>query len=404
VSGPARDDEGCTVIHVDMDAFFASVAIRDKPEVWGRPVIVGGGHRGVVLSATYAARAYGVHSAMPMTRARRLCPQAVVISPSYEEISAVSSAVMETFRSVTPRVEPLSMDEAFLDVSGSLRRFSSPTEIGEYLRAKIGDEQRVTCSVGIAATTQLAKLASRRAKPDGLVVVPRDKVTAFLHPLDVEELWGVGDKTAEQLHRLGLRTVGDLAHTQVRVLQQALGPAAGARRHGLAWGQDDRRVTPRRGPDEPEHSIGSDETFGRDTDDPAVVLRELLRLSAKVAARMRGAGVSGRTITLKVRFSDFTTITRSRTLRDTTNVTPQIYSTAADLFTRLGLQRARIRLVGVRVEHLVDAAQASRQLMLGERAHGWEDAEKAVDRAVNRFGASAVKPATLLRFSQRPVA
>lgn len=399
------DDTGCTVIHVDMDAFFASVAVRDRPDLWGRPVIVGGGHRGVVLSATYAARTYGVHSAMPMTRARRLCPQAEVISPDYEQISAVSSAVMETFRSVTPRVEPLSMDEAFLDVAGSLRRFSSPIEIGEYLRARIGDEQRITCSVGIAATTQLAKLASRRAKPDGLVVVPRDKVTAFLHPLGVEELWGVGDKTAEQLHRLGLRTVGDLAHTQARVLQQALGPAAGARLHALAWGEDDRRVTPRRGPDEPEHSIGSDETFHRDTDDPAVVLRELLRLSTKVASRMRGAGVSGRTITLKVRFSDFTTITRSRTLRDTTNVTPEIYSTAADLFTRLGLQRARIRLVGVRVENLVDAANATRQLVLGERAHGWEDAEKAVDRAVNRFGTAAVRPATLLEsFGERPVA
>lgn len=399
------DDAGCNVIHVDMDAFFASVAIRDRPDVWGLPVIVGGGHRGVVLSATYAARSYGVHSAMPMTRARRLCPQAVVISPDYEEISAVSSAVMETFRSVTPHVEPLSMDEAFLDVSGSLRRFASPVEIGEYLRAKIGDEQRITCSVGIATTTQLAKLASRRAKPDGIVVVSRDKVTAFLHPLDVEELWGVGEKTAEQLHRLGLRTVGDLAHTHVRVLQQALGGVAGARLHALAWGDDDRRVTPRRGPDEPEHSIGSDETFGRDTDDPAVVLRELLRLSTKVAARMRAAGVSGRTVTLKVRFSDFTTITRSRTLRDTTNVTPQIYSTAADLFTRLGLQRARIRLVGVRIENLVDAANATRQLMLGERAHGWEDAEKAVDRAVSRFGTAAVRPATLLgSFGQRPVA
>ncbi len=399
------NDAGCNVIHVDMDAFFASVAIRDRPDVWGLPVIVGGGHRGVVLSATYAARSYGVHSAMPMTRARRLCPQAVVISPDYEEISAVSSAVMETFRSVTPHVEPLSMDEAFLDVSGSLRRFASPVEIGEYLRAKIGDEQRITCSVGIATTTQLAKLASRRAKPDGIVVVSRDKVTAFLHPLDVEELWGVGEKTAEQLHRLGLRTVGDLAHTHVRVLQQALGGVAGARLHALAWGDDDRRVTPRRGPDEPEHSIGSDETFGRDTDDPAVVLRELLRLSTKVAARMRAAGVSGRTVTLKVRFSDFTTITRSRTLRDTTNVTPQIYSTAADLFTRLGLQRARIRLVGVRIENLVDAANATRQLMLGERAHGWEDAEKAVDRAVSRFGTAAVRPATLLgSFGQRPVA
>jgi DNA polymerase IV len=390
------DDTGCTVIHVDMDAFFAAVAIRDRPELRDLPVIIGGGNRGVVLSATYAARAFGVCSAMPMTRARRLCPHAVIVSPDHEQISAVSSAVMETFRSVTPRVEPLSMDEAFLDVSGSLRRFSSPVQIGEYLRARIADEQRITCSVGIAPTTQLAKLASQRAKPDGLVVVPRDKVTAFLHPLGVEQLWGVGDKTAARLHSLGLRTVGDLAYTEASVLKRALGPAAGGRLHAMAWGEDDRRVTARRGPDEPEHSIGSDETFSRDTDDPAVVLRELLRLSTKVAARMRSAGVSGRTITLKVRFSDFTTITRARTLRDNTNLTPEIYSTAADLFAGLGLQRARIRLVGVRVEHLVDAATASRQLMLGERVHGWEDAERAVDRAVHRFGGSAVRPATLL--------
>jgi DNA polymerase-4 len=397
------DDAGCTVIHVDMDAFFAAVAIRDRPEVRDLPVIVGGGNRGVVLSATYAARTFGVCSAMPMTRARRLCPHAVVISPDYEQISAVSRAVMETFRSVTPRVEPLSLDEAFLDVSGSLRRFSSPTQIGEYLRARIADEQRITCSVGIAPTTQLAKLASQHAKPDGLVVVPRDQVTAFLHPLGVERLWGVGDKTAARLHQLGLRTVGDLAHTEVSVLKRALGTVAGARLHAMAWGEDDRHVTARRGPDEPEHSIGADETFRRDTDDPAVVLRELLRLATKVAARMRSAGVSGRTVTLKVRFSDFTTITRARTLRDTTNVSPKIYATAADLFTGLGLQRARIRLVGVRVEGLVDAATATRQLMLGERAHGWEDAEKAVDRAVNRFGGAAVRPATLLETPGRQV-
>ncbi|MBA3308905.1 MAG: DNA polymerase IV [Nocardioidaceae bacterium] len=390
------DDTGCTVLHVDMDAFYASVAVRDRPELRDRPVIVGGGHRGVVLSATYAAREYGVRSAMPMTRARRLCPQARVIPPDFERFGAVSAAIMETFRSVTPLVEPLSMDEAFLDVSGSLRRFPSPTQVGVYLQARIADEQRITCSVGVATTTQVAKLASRRAKPDGLVVVPPTGITAFLHPLGVEELWGVGDKTAAQLHRLGLQTVGDVAHTPESVLQRAMGPAFGARLHVLAWGGDDRHVTPRRGHDEPERSIGSDETFGRDTDDPAVVLRELLRLSTKVAGRMRAANVSGRTITLRVRFFDFTTITRSRTLRDATNQTPEIYATAADLFAALGLQRARIRLVGVRVEGLGDTATAARQLMLGQREHGWEDAERAVDRATNRFGGSAVRPATLI--------
>jgi DNA polymerase IV len=393
----AADDAGCTVIHVDMDAFYASVAIRDRPELHDAPVIVGGRHRGVVLSATYAARAFGVRSAMPMTRARRLCPTAVVIPPDFTCFSAVSAAVMETFRSVTPTVEPLSMDEAFLDVSGSLRRFSSPAAIGDLLRARVADEQRITCSVGVAPTPLLAKMASRHAKPDGLFVLSADAVTAFLHPQDVEALWGVGEKTGAVLYRLGLRTIGDVAHTPVTLLQRALGPAAGARLHALAWGDDDRRITAKRGVDEPEHSIGADETFGRDTDDPEVVKRELLRLSAKVAARMRAASVSGRTVTLRVRFSDFTTITRSRTLGGPTALTPEIYATAADLFARLGLQRARIRLVGVRVEGLLDSATVTRQLQLGERPYGWEDAERAVDEAVSRFGSTAVRPATLLQ-------
>ncbi len=390
------DDTGCTILHADMDAFYACVATRDRPDLAGLPVVVGGGQRGVVLSASYEARSFGVGSGMSMTRARRLCPQAVVVRPEFEQLSAVSAAVMETFRSATSVVEPLSMDEAFLDVAGSLRRFGSPVAVARYLRERIADEQRIPCSVGVAPTAQLAKLASRRAKPDGLVVVPRHTVTAFLHPLAVDELWGVGEKTAEQLHRLGLRTVGDLAHTPVATLRRALGESLGSRLHAMAWGYDDRPVTSRRGPDEPEHSIGSDETFGHDVDDPEVVCRELLRLSTKVAARMRAAGVAGRTVTVKVRFADFTTITRSRTLREATNLTPEVYATAVDLFTRLGLQRARLRLVGVRVEGLVDAATAPRQLMLGARDHGWEDAERAVDKAVERFGGSTVRPATLI--------
>jgi DNA polymerase-4 len=379
-----------------MDAFYAQMAIRDRPELRGVPVIAGGGNRGVVLSASYEARQYGIHSAMSMTRARRLCPQAVIVRPDYDEVSVVSSAIMETFRSITPLVEVLSMDEAFLDVRGALRRFSSSLAIGEYVRARIADEQRITCSVGISTTTQLAKLASRQAKPDGLVVVPPTEVIAFLHPLDVEELWGVGEKTADQLRRLGLRTVGDLAHTSVDTLRRAVGPFLGTRLHELAWGNADRPVTARRGPDEPDHSIGADETFGRDTDDHDVVAREILRLTRKVAARMRSAEVVGRTVVLKVRFSDFTTITRSRTLREFTNLTTEIYDAALGLFDGLGLQRARLRLVGVRVHGLVEASSASRQLMLGARAHGWEDAERAVDRATLRFGHQAVVPATLL--------
>jgi len=389
----------CPVLHVDMDAFYASVAIRDRPELQDLPVVIGGGHRGVVLSANYRARAYGIRSAMPMTRARRLCPNAVVVSPdseTFDRFGVVSKSVMENFRQVTPLVEVLSLDEAFLDVSGSVRRLGSPYAIAELLRARIYDEQGITCSVGMAATVAVAKLASRRAKPDGIVVVPPSAVTTFLHPLDVGELWGVGEKTSELLHRLGLSSVGDVAHTPMSTLQRAVGVGMARQLHQLAWGTDRRVVAARRGPDEPDKTIGADETFGRDTDDRSVLLREILRLSAKVAGRMRTARVAGRTVTLKVRFADFTTITRSKTRGEATDVTQEIYGTASDLFTALGLQRARIRLVGVRVEGLVPRDTVQRQLVLGEREHGWADADTAVDRATQRFGTAAVRPASLL--------
>ncbi len=388
----------CPVLHVDMDAFYASVMTRDRPDLAGCPVIVGGGHRGVVLSASYPARSSGVRSGMPMTRARRLCPHATVVAPDYEVFSTVSTSVMEIFRQVTPRVETLSLDEAFLDISGATRRLGSPVDIAELIRARVADEQGITCSVGAAATVGVAKLASRRAKPDGIVVVPPAETTAFLHPLAVEELWGVGERTAAQLHRLGLRTVGDVAHTPVTTLQRALGTVMGGQLHRLAWGDDQRMVASRRGVEEdPDKSTGADETFGRDIDDPEVVLRELLRLSAKVGARIRAAKLAGRTVTVKVRFADFTTITRSRTRAEATDVTREIYETAAGLFAALGLQRARIRLVGVRVEGLQPRAGTYRQLELGARDQGWADADQAVDRAVLRFGAAAVQPASLLR-------
>jgi len=391
----------CTILHVDMDAFYASVMTRDRPDLQGTPVIVGGGHRGVVLSASYEARVFGVRSAMPTMRARRLCPAATVISPDFESFAAVSIAVMETFRDITPMVEVMSLDEAFLDISGSARRLGGSRQVAEQLRARIADDQRITCSVGIASTTHLAKLASRRAKPDGLVVVTPEQATAFLHPLDVEELWGVGESTATALRRLGLCTIGDIAHTSVDVLVRALGAATGAQLHDLSWGGGRTTVVARRGVEEPERSIGSDTTFDRDTDDPEVVLRELLRSSTKVTSRMRAAEVVGRTVTLRVRFSDFTTITRSRTLRDPTDVAIEVHAQAADLFAALGLQRARIRLVGVRVSGLAAAASTPRQLMLGQRPHGWSDAERAVDAAGRRWGRSAVQPATLLRTRQQ---
>lgn len=386
------DDAGCTILHVDMDAFYASVELIDRPELRGRPVIVGGGTRSVVLSATYEARRLGVHSAMPMSRARRLCPQGIVITPDHHRYVEVSRGVMEIFRSVTPLVEPLSLDEAFLDVAGAMRRLGPPAVIAGAVRDRVADEQRITCSVGVAATKFVAKLASGRAKPDGMLVVPREETVTFLHRLPVGALWGVGERTEEALLRLGLHTVSDLAHTPERTLRRALGESLGAHLHDLAWGRDSRPVVPQ----QVEKSVGSEETFARDVDDPEIVLRELLRLSERVAARLRATGMVGRTVTIKIRFADFTTITRSRTRAERTDVARDVYVTARELYDLLGLDRARLRLVGVRVEGLAEAASSHRQPTLDERPHGWREAEQAVDRASARFGAGAVRPASLV--------
>ena len=385
------------LLHVDMDAFYASVALRERPDLVDQPVVVGGSGRGVVLAANYVARRYGVRSALPMARVRRLCPHVVVLAPDYATFTSVSASVMETFREVTPLVEALSLDEAFLDVRGSARRLGTPRQIAERLRSVIHDEQGITCSVGIAASVSVAKVASRRAKPDGIVVVPPAEVTSFLHPLDVGELYGVGEKTQALLRRFDLFTVGDVAHTPLASLQRAVGVHLGRQLHHLAWGTDRGELTVRSGPYEPQRSMGADETFARDTDDRDVVVRELLRLSTRVAGRMRSAEVAGRTITLKVRFSDFTTITRSRTLAEATDVTVEIHRAVTRLYDALGLQRARLRLVGVRVEGLVPRATVHHQLALGEPDRGWAEADRAVDRATRRFGAAAVRPASLVR-------
>jgi len=387
------DDTGCTILHVDMDAFFANASLLARPDLIGTPVVIGGaGNRGVVLSATYEARAFGVTSAMPMGRARRLCPQATVLPPDHELYSRISDAVMATFESITPYVEPLSLDEAFLDVSGAVRRLGSPATIASQIRDTVHDEQGVTCSVGVAPTKFVAKLASGVCKPDGLLVVPVAEVVTFVQQLPVGALWGVGEKTEEHLGRLGLVTVADIAHTPEATLRRALG-ATGSHLHDLAWGRDPRRVEPVHR----EKSIGADETFPVDVDDPAYIRRELLRLSQKTARRMRSAGLVGRTISIKVRFADFTTITRSKTLRDPTDVSQEVYAIAVSLYDALGLQRARLRLVGVRVEGLVKAATAPVQPTLDEPEHGWRDADRALDRAVARFGSGSVGPASLLR-------
>ena len=394
----SRDDTGCHILHVDMDAFYASVELRDRPELAGTPVIVGAGSgRSVVLSATYAARAFGVRSAMPVSRARRMCPQAVLIPPRHGLYAAVSREVMAVFRAVTPEVEPLALDEAFLDVSGALRRLGSPAQIGELIRATIHGQQGITCSVGIATCKFVAKLASIQCKPDGLLVIPADGILEFLHPLPVSALWGVGERTGRVLANLGLRTVADIAHAPPAALERGLGRAAGAHLAALAWGRDDRRVVP----GVAEKSIGAEETFASDVDDPEVIRRELLRLSGRTARGLRAAGCAARTVVVKLRLADFTTITRSRTLPEPTDVTQVVYAMACTLYRAAGLDaRARLRLVGVRVTGLIPAAVADAQLAFGDRPASWRDAERAVDRIAGRFGTDAVRPAALVDGNQ----
>ena len=387
-------------MHVDMDAFYASVEVRRRPELRGRPVVVGGYPRGVVLSATYEARAFGIRSGMSSTQAVRLAPTAVFLSPNFDAYSAVSDGIGAVFRSVTSIVEAASIDEAYLDVTGALHLLGTPSQIGEHVRAVVADEQQISCSVGIGPTKFVAKVASKQAKPDGLIEVTPERVEAFLHPLPVEAMWGVGAKTAERLHNLGISTVGDLARTPRGGLRRTFGPHAGGMLGELAWGRDGRRVVV----SEPERSVGSQETFGADSDESTVVRRELLRMADRTAVRMRKAGLVGRTVTISVRFADFVELTRSATLPSPTDVTDQIYAAALGLYDRLGLGRARIRRVGVRVAGLVPVDLACLQPSLLDPDRGWREADQAVDAAVGRFGPGSVQRAVLTRRIARPPA
>jgi DNA polymerase-4 len=377
-----------------MDAFFAFVEVRENPSLAGKQVIVGyDGNRGVVLSATYEARKLGVHSAMPMSRALRLAPNAIVVEPDHAKYSEVSENVMAIFESVTPLVQPLSVDEAFLDISGAQKLMGTPSQIGEVIRARVSDEQGITCSVGVASTMFVAKLATNFAKPDGLHVVPADKVIEFLHPLPIGALWGVGEKTGEQLARLGLVNVSDIANTPVKTLARVVGQAAAEHLYELSWGRDPRVVTP----NQAEKSIGAERTFEADIDDPEEILAQILDLSNKVAKRLRAANYFSRTITIKVRFADFTSVTRSKSLPASTDLATDIYGTSKSLFEAMHLQRARIRLVGVRATGLVPTSESSVQLEFSNRDSGWREAEAAMDQVSLKFGNSAVKPARLIK-------
>jgi DNA polymerase-4 len=393
----AADDTDCPILHVDMDAFFASVEIRRDPSLAGRPVIVGGGRRGVVAAASYRAREFGVRSAMPMGQALRLCPQAVVIRPDHAAYAAVSREVFAIFADVTSLVEGLSLDEAFLDVSGAIRRAGRPVEIARAIRARVQAELGLTCSVGIASTKFIAKLASARCKPDGLLVIPATQTQAFVHPLPVGALWGVGARTAQVLAGLGLRTVGELAATPPDTLRRAVGAAQGDHLLALARGHDPRQVTPGTG----EKSVSTERTFERDVTDPAKVRLELLRLCDELGSRVRAKSVRGCTIAIKVRFGDFRTLTRARTLPEGVDDGAVIYAVARDLYDALALDQPRIRLLGVRADHLVDSAVAAEQLTfdLGMQvapASAPAGLGEVMDRARSRFGAQALRPGSLV--------
>lgn len=385
-------------MHVDMDAFFVSVELRTRPELRGKPVIVGfPGERSVVLSGSYEARAFGVKSAMPMAVAMRMCPQAVIIEPRHKLYYEVSGQLMAIFESITGLVEPLSVDEAFLDVTGALRRLGPPRGIGELIRRRVAAELGITASVGIAETKFVAKIASTRCKPDGLLLITPDETVPYLHSLPVGALWGVGAKTGEVLAKMGIRTVADVAATPVSALKKVLG-ATGEHVHRLAWGIDPRPVTPVR----LEKSIGAEETFATDTADEDLLRRELLRLSHRTAGRLRSSGMVARTVAMKLRFADFSTVTRSRTVQTPVDSAQLIYAVAVQLLESLGTRTMAVRLVGVRAEQLEEAARTSLQLSIDRRDENWRAAEQALDEVARKFGNKSVLPARLMEPENRP--
>ncbi|RWZ61175.1 DNA polymerase IV [Labedella populi] len=385
----AADDSAAPILHIDMDAFFASVELLERPELRGKPVIIG--HRdgrSVVTSATYEARKFGVGAAMPVSKALRLCPQAVVVPPNYAAYTHFSREVMRIFSDITPLVEQLSIDEAFLDVSGARRLLGPPAAIARLVRERVVAETGLTCSVGVAASKFVAKMASTRAKPDGLLVVPKSETLAFLHPLPIRTLWGVGPSTEESLRRLGLATIGDIAEIPIGALRAAVGVAGAEKLSQLARGHDPRPVETSR----VEKSIGHEVTFHTDVADIVQLRVELLRLADKVAVRLRERGWVARTVGLKVRWSDFTTLSRSHTLPEPTSVGRRLHEEAVGLLEALQPLRP-VRLVGIRAEQLTHSGDGA---LLWDPDEDWREAEQSVDAVRKRFGTAALAPASLL--------
>lgn len=397
--GARRDwgtsEDGCSILHVDMDAFYAGVELARRPELRGRPVIIGGEARSVVLSATYEARAFGIHAAMPMTQARRMCPQAVIVPPDHRAYAEVSAGVMSILGDVTALVEQVSIDEAFLDVSGARRRVGGPVQIAELIRERVKSGYGVTCSVGIAATKFVAKLASGMAKPDGVLLVPRDATVPFLHALPVTSLWGVGERTAQGLARWGIVTVAQLAEADVGTVQRAVGRVVGAHLHDLAWGRDPRPVTPER----LEKSVGAETTFAADTTDAQVIEGHVVAMADRCAAQLRAKGMVGRTVSLKVKTSDFQVLTRSRTLVVPTDVAAEVLGAAKELLAATDLGGRAVRLVGVRMEGLVprDERQLTLEEAVDDAGPARRRAEAAMDEVRSRFGRASVVPGALIR-------
>lgn len=389
--------KAASILHVDMDSFFVSVELRSRPEFIGQPVVVAGhGARSVVSSASYEARRFGVHSAMPLARAKQRCPHLIVIEPNFPEYVDASRQVMSIFREFTPLVEPLSIDEAFLDVTGAGRLFGTPLEIAQQLRTRTSSEAGLVASVGIASVKFVAKLASGRAKPDGIFIVEPDETEAFLRALPIQEMWGVGGVTAQKLLGRGIRTVGDLAVEPIEHLQRIVGTAAAQRLNELARGIDERPVEP----DREVKSVGAEETFETDLIDRRALERELLSLSVRVSERLRDKMLEAHTVTVKLRWHDFDTITRSKTLHDPTQATKRIHEVAKELFTTAWNGTTPIRLVGVRAENLVHEGAESG--LLWDDNESWRVLDSASDSIRKRFGAEAVRPATLIRKSDDP--
>lgn len=384
------------ILHIDMDAYFVSVELLTRPELKGKQIIVGHpGERSVVLSASYECRALGVKSAMPMSIAMRMAPHAIVIEPSQGLYSMYSAKIMEIFREVTPLVEQLSVDEAFLDVTGSIRRLGPPEKIGQMIRARLRSELGLPASVGIAASKFVAKVASTGAKPDGMLVIRPEQTLAYLHTLPVGALWGVGAKTETVLREMGVTTVAQLAQTPQNTLSRRLG-ATGVHLHNLAWGLDDREVETER----EEKSIGAEETFAIDLWDEDELRREILHLAHRVGARLRAAGKVAGVVALKLRYADFSTFSRSRTLPVPSNGATELVAAAEGLLEKLGPRPQAVRLVGIRAEKLGDAG-GGMQLSIDPREEHWRQTEVTMDLIRSRFPAGALRPASLLDHGQK---